>query len=140
MFHAYLFFSNGECREALERYHEIFGGELTVLTQADLPEDAEPMPGAEPHHVMHAALKVGDGLLMASDDPTGTGGPKVGVAVSYSAPDEGDGKRAFDALCDGGEVLGPWGPTFFSPGFGVCNDRFGVQWMVDVATEDQPTS
>ncbi|HZA00508.1 MAG TPA: VOC family protein [Acidimicrobiales bacterium] len=138
MFHPYLFFSGGECRAAFERYHEILGGELQIITNADLPEGAEPMPGAEPHHVMHAALTLGGDYLMGSDDPTGDGGPKVGVAVSYSTPDVGEGKRVFEALADAGEVTMPWGATFFSPGFGGCTDRFGVQWMVDVASPDTP--
>jgi PhnB protein len=130
----YLFFS-GDCAEAFRRYHEVLGGELEVMTHADLPPGAEPMPGAEPHHVMHAALKLPDGLLMGSDDPTGDGGPKRGVAVAYTAADEQTAKQAFDALADGGEVTMPFGATFWSRGFGACNDRFGVPWMVDTAEE-----
>lgn len=133
-FHPYLFFS-GDCAAAFQRYQEIFGGELQVMTHANLPESAEPMPGAEPHHVMHASLTFEDSLLMGSDDPSGTGGPKVGVAVSYTAPDEQDAKRVFEALGDGGEITMPFDATFFSRGFGTCNDRFGVPWMVDTAGE-----
>jgi len=128
----YVFFS-GNCAEAFRRYHDIFGGDLQVMTHADLPPDAEPMPGAEPHHVMHAALTFDDGLLMGSDDPTGDGGPKVGVGVVYTAPDVDKAKRVFEALAEGGEVTMPFSPTFFSKGFGTCNDRWGVPWMVDTA-------
>jgi PhnB protein len=128
-FHPYLFFS-GNCAEAFARYHEIFGGEVRVMTMADAPPDAA-MPGAQPHHVMHAAVQIGDSLLMGSDDPSGDDGPKSGCAVSYSAADEADAKRAFDALAEGGEVSLPFGPTFWSTGFGMCTDRFGVPWMVD---------
>lgn len=132
-FSVYLFFSDRRCREAFDRYHEIFGGELSVMTNADAPADAR-MPGAAPEAVMHASLKVGDSLLMGSDDPTGDGGPKLGTAVSYSAPDEGEAKRVFDALAEGGEVTMPFAAVFWSTGFGACNDRFGVPWMVDTAT------
>lgn len=135
-FHCYLFFSGGQCREAFDFYQGVFGGELRVMTHADMPADAEPMPGAEPHHVMHAALVVGDGLLMGSDDPTGDGGPRLGLSVSYSAPDEATGKKVFDALAEGGEVSMPFAPAFWSPGFGACNDRYGVPWMVDVSTPE----
>lgn len=131
-FYAYLFYSGGQCREAFTAYQQIFGGELEIMTHADLPDGAEPMPGAEPHHVMHAALKIGDALLMGSDDPTGDGGPRAGIAVSYGAPDEATAKRIFDALAEGGEVSMPFESTFWSSGFGACNDRFGVPWMVDV--------
>lgn len=133
-FHPYVFFSNGECAEAFRRYHEIFGGELQVMTNADVPEGVEPMPGAEPGHVMHAAIELGQGsYLMGSDDPTGDGGPKTGVAVSFSTPDEQEGKRVFEALAVGGEVFMPFEPTFFSKGFGACIDRWGVNWMVDTS-------
>ncbi len=137
-FHPYLFFSSGQCTEAFRRYHEIFGGELQVMTNAELPEGVDPMPGASPEHVMHAAIKVGDGLLMGSDDPTGDGGPKVGVAVTFTAPDEQEGERVFAALCEGGQAFMPFEPTFFSKGFGSCLDRFGVNWMVD--TQGEPGS
>lgn len=132
-FHAYIFFSGGQCRSAFTRYQEIFGGELQVLTNAELPEGAEPMPGAAPDHVMHASLSLRDGLLMGSDDPTGDGGPRLGISVTFSAADEDEGRRVFDALCEGGEKQMPFEPTFWSKGFGACVDRFGVPWMVDVA-------
>jgi len=132
--HPYLFFS-GDCAVAFTRYQEVLGGVLNVMTYADLPEGAEPMPGAQPDHVMHASLALDDGMLMGSDDPTGDGGPKVGVAVIYTAPDEQAAKQIFEALADGGEVTVPFATTFWSRGFGACNDRFGVPWMVDTAGE-----
>lgn len=133
-FNPYLFFS-GDCAEAFQRYKEIFGGELQVMTNADLPEGAESMPGAKPEHVMHASLNVGDAILMGSDDPTGDGGPKVGSAVAHTAADEAEAKRVFEALSDGGQVTMPFSQTFWSRGFGMCTDRFGVPWMVDTAGE-----
>jgi PhnB protein len=135
-FHPYLFFSDGQCAEAFRWYHEILGGELQVMTNADVPEGEEPMPGAEPHHVMHASIALGGGFLMGSDDPTGDGGPKTGVAVTYTAPDTTVAKRVFGALAEGGQVFMDFQPTFFSKGFGSCLDRFGVSWMVD--TEGEP--
>lgn len=133
-FNAYLFYS-GDCAEAFRRYQEIFGGELQIMTHADLPEGAEPMPGAEPHHVMHASLTTSDGMFMGSDDPTGDGGPKVGLAITYTAPDEQTAKQVFEGLAEGGEVAMAFAPTFWSRGFGACNDRFGIPWMVDTAGE-----
>ncbi|GAA0637869.1 VOC family protein [Sporichthya brevicatena] len=129
-FDPYLFFT-GTCREAMTRYQEIFGGELSIMANGDAPAGGE-MPGAGPDAVLHAGLKIGDRYLMASDDPTGTGGPKVGVAICHTAPDAGEAKRIFDALAEGGEVQMPMGETFFSPAFGACLDRFGVSWMVMV--------
>lgn len=138
-FHPYVFFS-GNCREAFTRYQEIFGGQLDLMTVADTPAGVDPMPGSEPHHVMHTALTVGDGMLMGSDDPTGDGGPKVGSAVSYTADDTAEAKRVFEALAEGGEVTMPFSPTFWSTGFGMCTDRFGVPWMVGSAEEPAGSS
>lgn len=132
-FHAYLFFT-GTCREAFTRYQEIFGGELHLLPMSQAPDGAEGCVTGEGDAdlIMHAALKVGDGLLMASDDPTGDGGPHKGVAVSYSAPDPAETKRIVDALAEGGTVTMPVAETFWSPAFGSCVDRFGVSWMIGV--------
>ncbi|HZN15990.1 MAG TPA: VOC family protein [Acidimicrobiales bacterium] len=126
-FQPYLFFS-GNCSEAFTRYQEIFGGELFMMKMSDAPGDETP-PDADPNLIIHAALTVGDGVLMASDDPTGDGGPKTGVMVSFNSPDAGEIKRVFDALSDGGEVTQPLLETFFSPAFGMCVDRFGTPWM-----------
>ena len=128
-FHPYLFFSDGRCKEAFTRYQEIFGGQLDVMTNADAPA-GEGMDGAPPDTVMHAALVLGDAMLLGSDDPTGDGGPRAGCAVSYTAADAESGKRIFDALAEGGDVGLPYGEVFWSPGFGMCTDRFGVPWMV----------
>ena len=130
-FHPYLFFSDGRCKEAFTRYQEIFGGQLDVMTNADVPE-GDRMPGVGDDLVMHAALMDGGALLMGSDDPTGDGGPRVGSSVSYSAADDATGRRVFEALAEGGEVTLPYGETFWSKGFGMCTDRFGVPWMVGI--------
>ena len=129
LFQPYLFFS-GDCREAFTTYHGVFGGDLSIMTTADAPE-ADRMPGASDDSVMHAALVLpGGGVLMGSDDPTGTGGPKTGVAVSVSVDDEATARRVFDVLADGGQVQMPLEPTFFAPLFGSVVDRWGVSWLV----------
>jgi len=135
-FHPYLFFG-GTCREAFTRYQEVFGGELSIVTAADMPE-GEAMPGAPADSVMHAALVVGDALLMGSDDPTNPDfGPVQGMQVSYTATDVDDAKRVFDALSDGAEVNLPLGETSWSPAFGMLVDRFGTPWMVGANPPEQ---
>lgn len=132
--HPYLFFS-GNCREAVTRYHEVFGGQLEVMNMSDMPE-GESMPGATEDTVIHAALTFDDGsLLMASDDPEGDGSGVKGAAINMTTHDADEARRIFDALADGGTVDMPLGETFWSPLFGVCVDRFGVSWMVNVEAE-----
>ena len=132
-FNPYLFF-DGDCAEAFAHYQSVFGGELRIMKNAEVPEDAR-MPGADPNFVMHASLTIGDAFLMGSDDPTGDGGPKVGSAVAYTSDDAAESEAVFGKLAVGGEITAPFGATFWSKGFGMCTDRFGVPWMVDTAGE-----
>jgi PhnB protein len=136
-FRPYLFFG-GNCREAFTRYQEVFGGELTLLTMKDVPGDDAPPPGTE-DMIIHAAIVIGDDLLMASDDPMSTDfGPVQGMMVSYDAADTADANRVFDALADGGSVTQALEATFFSSAFGMCTDRFGTPWMIVAPDPNQP--
>lgn len=134
--HPYLFFS-GTCKEAMTHYQSVLGGQLEVMTFADLPSDEEAPPfEVDPSAVMHAALMFGDGdLLMASDDPTGDGSGVKGVSLNVTLTDHDEARRIFDALADGGSIDMPMGETFWSPLFGTCTDRFGVSWMVNIDGE-----
>jgi PhnB protein len=137
-FRPYLFFG-GDCRAAFTRYQEVLGGELMVLTMADVPGEPAPPPELA-DVVVHAALTVGDDLLMGSDDPsTDSFGPVQGMMVTYEATSVADAHRVFDALADGGAVTAAVEPTFFSSAFGMCVDRFGTPWMVVGPEPDQPS-
>ena len=128
-FSPYLFFSGGDCSAAFMRYQEIFGGDVQVMKVGDAPE-GERMPGADPEMIMHASLTVGSAVLMGSDDPTGDGGPKLGSAVSFTAGTAAEAQQVFGALSEGGEITMPYSETFWSKGFGMCTDKFGVPWMI----------
>ena len=96
----------------------------------------QPPPGAMPPgsetKIMHATLKVGDTLFMASDGHCGGQAKFDGFSLSLTVPDAAAAERAFNALAAGGEVRMPLGKTFFSPSFGMLADKFGVGWMVIV--------
>ena len=133
-FHPYLNFG-GDCRAAFERYHAIFGGELVLLRMGDVPMD--PAPAAEDaDRIMHAALKLGDDLLMASDAPAGEFAAPTGMWVNYDATEVSEARRIFEMLGDGGTVTMPMAETFWSPAFGMCVDRFGTPWMISAAPTD----
>jgi PhnB protein len=133
-FHPYLNFG-GNCREAFTRYQEIFGGELVLLGMADVP-GGDAVPAEQRDLIMHAALMIGDDLLMASDAQPGPFGPVQYMYVNYTTPDVAEAKRVFDQLAEGGDVEMPFAETFFSPGFGVCKDRFGTPWMVNTESAE----
>jgi len=130
----YLFF-DGRCEEAIGFYREAIGAKVEMLMRMkDSPEPPQPgmcPPGSE-NKVMHAALRVGETTVMASDGRC-LGKPSFqGFSLSLNAKDEPDAKRLFNALAAGGQVQMPLGKTFFSPCFGMVADRFGVSWMVIV--------
>jgi PhnB protein len=131
---SYLFF-DGRCEEALAFYQRALGAELTMMMRfKEAPEG--PPPGAVPagseNKVMHAAFRIGDTTVMASDGRC-QGKPSFqGFALSITVANEAQADRTFAALADGGQVQMPLGKTFFSPRFGMVTDRFGVSWMVIV--------
>jgi PhnB protein len=127
----YVFF-DGRCEEAIEFYRKALGAEVTMLTRF---KDAPAGGGmnAPPEKVMHATLRVGDSEVMASDGHC-SGKPSFsGFSLSATVRDDAEARRVFDALADGGNVQMPLGKTFFSTGFGMVTDRFGVGWMIYVA-------
>ena len=133
-FDPYLMFDRS-CRDAFTRYHEIFGGDLTLLRMGDMP--GEQVPADQADLIIHAALNVDGRLLMGSDDPTGGYRGVEGIHVYHEAPDIPTADKVYDALAEGGEATQPMMETFFSPKWGMCKDRFGVRWMVGVR---QPAS
>ncbi len=88
-------------------------------------------PGTE-NKVMHARVRLGDTVIMASDGRC-SGEPDFrGVALSLTVTTEAEAEQRFAALADGGQVVMPFGKTFFSPRFGMVRDRFGLTWMIIV--------
>ena len=136
-FTPYVFFSGGTCREAFNRYREIFGGELVLLPMSDLPPGEMEITPEQADLIMHAALTSPGNLLMGSDDPTGDGGPMKGIGVNWTTASIAEAERAFGALAEGGEVTMPLAPTFFAPVFGACTDRFGVPWMINAEAPNE---
>lgn len=129
-FHPYLNFG-GICREAFTRYQEIFGDELVLLPMSEMPSEVQ-VPADHADLIMHAALMFDGQLLMASDDPSPDFGPVQGMFVNYTVGDVAEAERVFQALADGGQVTMPLAETFWAPRFGMCVDRFGTPWMVNV--------
>jgi PhnB protein len=102
-----------------------------LMRWKDSPEKSMCAPGNE-DKVMHASLKIGDTRVMASDGRN-TGNPKFdGFALSVDAKDAADADRLFNGLSAGGKIIMSLDKTFFSPRFGMTQDKFGVNWMVIV--------
>jgi PhnB protein len=132
----YLFF-DGRCEEAIEFYRSALGAEVTMLMRfKDAPDKPPPgmMPAGSENKVMHASLRIGGSTVMASDGNC-QGKPSFqGVSLSLSVADDAEAERMFTALAEGGQVQMPLAKTFFSSRFGMLADRFGVGWLIVVAS------
>jgi len=127
----YLFF-NGRTEEALAFYQKALGAEtLSVLHFKDSPEGVNATPEWL-DKVMHATFRIGSSLIMASDGVNATPQIFSGFSISIAADDVESGHKMFAALSDGGDIRMAWQPTFWTSGFGMISDRFGIPWMVSV--------
>ena len=128
----YLFF-NGVAAEAAEFYRSALDAKIeTLMRYSDSPEPHPPgmvAPGSE-NKVMHMTLQIGDATLHGADDCTGAQPVFQGFSLSLTATDEAQAQRLFAKLADGGKVQMPLAKTFFSPLFGMLQDRFGASWMI----------
>ena len=126
----YLMF-NGRCEEAINFYKTELGAEvLALLRFKENPPPADRVPANWDNKVMHSCFKIGDTQIMASDGDCADKAGFSGVRLSIEVKNEAEAERAFTGLSKGGQVKMPLGKTFFSPRFGMVEDRFGVSWMV----------
>jgi PhnB protein len=129
-FAPYVFFY-GKCREALEFYTSVFGGSYEAMRVGDSPMKDQVPPEAH-DAIMHATFTAPGITFMCADGrEQKTIDPEAGnVALALTVPDA-EASRIFDALARGGEVTMPLAPAFWGARFGIVNDRFGTQWMVN---------
>lgn len=135
----YLFF-DGNAEQALTFYTQALGAEvLYKIRFGEAPVDDSQCATTPPFpadKIMHASLKIGDGLLMLSDGNMCAEEKKHGgFSVSLHSNDLAQGKTWFDRLSVGANVTMPFQETFWALGFGMLTDRFGIPWMVNVEKE-----
>lgn len=137
-FTPYIFF-DGTCSEAIDFYAEVFGADNVMkMPYSEAPPDVGLPPSED--RLMHAQINVGDTVFMCSDNPEGS--PKTthaGFAVSHVTETLAEAQKTFAKLSDGGTIVMPFEATFFTEGFGMCNDKFGTPWMIMVEGETPNT-
>ena len=122
---------NGNCAEAFQFYAECLGGEVAATFTYEGSPMAKDMPPEWGKKLMHARFVVGGLVLMGSDQPPGQYQQPIGFSVSLSVNDPAEAERAFQALSKGATVTLPFQKTFWSSGFGMIVDRFGIPWMIN---------
>jgi Uncharacterized protein conserved in bacteria len=136
MFTTYLNFK-GNCAEAFRFYERCFGGKIEFIqTFGESPMKDSVRPD-EYDLVMHVTLKVDGDTLMGSDAPPDRYEAPQGMYVSVHPKTYAEAERIFHDLSDGGTPEMPFQKTFWSAGFGMTRDRFGIPWMVNC--EQQPS-
>lgn len=124
---------DGNTEEAFNFYKSVFGGDVMLHRFGGAP-GMENIPEADKQKVMHAALPIGNNMLMASDAIASMGKPLAkgnNVSLSIQADSKEEADRVFQGLSNGGTVTMPLADAFWGAYFGMCDDKFGVHWMVN---------
>jgi len=120
---------DGRGEEAIEFYRQAVGATVGMLMRFSEAPPESCAPGAG-DKVMHAAITIGNTVVMLSDGMN-KGNPEFkGISLSLNADDEAHADKPFAALGEGGQVQMPMETTFFAKKFGMVADKFGVSWMI----------
>ncbi len=121
---------DGQAREAMEFYQQVFGGDLAINTFGEF--GATDSPDAD--KIMHSQLETPSGYtVMGSDVPQGMEYTRgTNVSVSLSGDDSEELHAYWDKLADGGTVSVPLEKQMWGDEFGMCVDKFGIAWMVNI--------
>jgi PhnB protein len=123
---------DGNAKEAMEFYTNVFGGKLTMST---FKEGGAPPDPSQDDKIMHAMLVADNGItLMASDTPKGWAyTPGTNISVSLSGDNEAELKGYFDKLSAGAQIEQPLTKAPWGDMFGMLRDKFGIRWMINIA-------
>jgi PhnB protein len=122
---------DGNARQAMEFYKGVFGGTLTTNTYSEFGAEHAP---ADADKIMHGQLETDSGFtLMGADNPPGNEHvPGNNIAVSLSGDDGEELRGYWEKLSDGGTVMVPLEKQMWGDEFGMCTDKFGIAWMVNI--------
>lgn len=128
----YLNFNNNT-EEVFNFYKSVFGGEFSMVMRfKDIPAEYRG-PAHEDNKIMHISLPIGGGMLMGSDVPEAMGkiveGNNFQLSLAPASKEEAD--KLFNGLSAGGKVTMPMSDSFWGAYFGMCVDKFGINWMIN---------
>ncbi len=134
----------GNCEEAFNFYKSIFGGEFSYVGRFNEmpPQKGMELSEEDANKIMHISLPISkETILMGSDTggewaPTTVVGNNITLSITAESKEEAD--RFFSSLSDGGKATMPMNQTFWGDYFGMCTDKFGINWMVSFNEKSQP--
>jgi PhnB protein len=118
----------GDARQAMEFYASVFGGHLDLRT---FGEYGAPGEGAD--NIMHGMLETDSGFTIMGADAMEEPAAGNNMAVSLSGDDTDELRGYWEKLSDGGTVSVPLEKQMWGDEFGMCTDKFGISWMVNIA-------
>ncbi|MEP7322824.1 MAG: VOC family protein [Saprospiraceae bacterium] len=125
----------GNTEEAMNFYHQVLGGEFAVFQRFKEVPGGEKMSAEDQEKIIHASLVIGQGHTIMATDSLESMGHQLVVGNNFHicihAESETEAERLFEGLSAGGAVEMPLNKTFWGAYFGMCKDRFGVQWMIN---------
>lgn len=128
---------DGNCREAFDYYKTVFGGEFSYVgTFAEMPpqEGMPPMDDDMKNRIMHISLPISEETVLMGSDTGGEWAADLKIGNNFSLSINTDSKENADGfmskLSEGGKVTMPMEATFWGDYFGMCTDKFGINWMI----------
>lgn len=117
----------GTCEQAFRFYEQHLGGKIVNMLKHDMQPNPN-IPAEWKDKVLHAALDLGNSVLMGADIPNAE--PMRSAYVSLTIDREEDAERIYDQLGNGGEIFMKMEKTFFANRFAMLRDKFGTSWML----------
>jgi PhnB protein len=137
--HPYLNF-NGNCKEAFQFYEKALGGKIEMIqTHEDSPMKDHVPPNWN-EKILHARMRIGDTILMASDSPPDAYRKPQGLYVSLNIEEPEDADRIYNSLVKGGSAQMPIQETFWAKRFAMLSDRYGTPWMINCMKPEMATA
>ena len=135
----------GNCEEAFNHYKKVFGGEFSYLGRFGErpPPEGVTVSEEDANKIMHMSLPISKENILMGSDSGGEWAPNLmvgnNISLSITAETKEDADRFFAMLSDGGKVTMPMDQTFWGDYFGMCTDKFGINWMISLgASDDNP--
>jgi PhnB protein len=125
----------GNAGEAMDFYKSVLGGTFLIRQRFKDTPGGDKMPAKDQEMFIHISLSIGNGnAILASDKPHSmdhalTAGDNVHICIQ--AESESETERLFTQLSNGGKIEMPLNKTFWGAYFGMCQDRFGIHWMIN---------
>jgi PhnB protein len=133
----------GNCEEAFHFYKSVFGGDFTYVGRFNEmpPQGGAPLNAEDGEKIMHISLPIGKVTTLMGSDAGGDWAPNISIGnnitISITADSKADADKIFIELAKGGKITMPLADTFWGDYFGMCTDKFSINWMMSYNAKAQ---